>query len=466
MADTMFDPDDEELKRKPMIAAPTPVKPGLALPGIGPAIPSGVAPITPAKDTGQLGADKTELARLESTGSGVSQLQRKHPVLGTFAKIADVIGSIAAPGAAAQIPGTTAHHSLLVNKERGQIKGDIANMEGEAQAQQEQAKAQSLINPPAKEKPAGSTVETGDGVFQWNPETNKYDTKVGPPKTQAHTLSDPKAGYAQAISDAITNGRDPNNDPHVIAWKQAMDNIAKQEKPDSPEQQFIDEHMRTHPGATISDAVRAYGAASQQPQRDPRQMAVGPDGKVIEIHPGMTIPQGTKSVTGDLTNKPTADEQRRADLASNLNENLTQLEGILQRRPDLFGPAAGRLTGLRGMIGTSDPDVAALKTIQEQMGMAMVGAHAMRNAQHVETAANSIVNSLHNEPEAVAGAIAAARNSLKTFQSDAERNTNRGSTSGPARDLGPAPQGKEEGATGTLPDGTKVKVQGGRLVAQ
>ena len=121
----------------------------------------------------------------------------------------------------------------------------------------------------------------------------------------------------------------------------------------------------------------------------------------------------------EKANKPSTDETRRADLAQNMNENLDQLEGILQRRRDLFGPISGRVTQLKSLLGTDDPDVAALNTLKEQMGMAMVGAHAMRNAQHVEAAANSIVNSFRNSPEAVAGAIKTARSSLATFLGNA-----------------------------------------------
>ena len=119
--------------------------------------------------------------------------------------------------------------------------------------------------------------------------------------------------------------------------------------------------------------------------------------------------------------KPTADEQRRADLANNMSENLDALEEIVKRRPDLFGPVAGRWSSLKGAIGTGDKDIAQLKTIKEQMGMAMVGAHAMRNAQHVETAGNAILNNMNNQPEAILSAIQAARNSLQTFQQDAQR---------------------------------------------
>lgn len=126
----------------------------------------------------------------------------------------------------------------------------------------------------------------------------------------------------------------------------------------------------------------------------------------------------------EKSKEPTPDEQRRDDLARNLDENLTTLEDIAKRRPELFGPAAGRLTGLRQAVGTNDPDVAALKNVEEQMGLAMVGAHAMRNAQHAEKAAQSITGAQHTTADALLapnGPIATARKSVQTFRDDAQR---------------------------------------------
>lgn len=120
----------------------------------------------------------------------------------------------------------------------------------------------------------------------------------------------------------------------------------------------------------------------------------------------------------------TPDEQRRADLAGNLEENLKNLEDIARRRPELFGPVSGRMTGAKQWIGSSDPDVAALKVIEEQTGLAMVGAHAMRNAQHAEKAAQSITGANHTPASALLapnGPIAKARESLATFKADAGR---------------------------------------------
>lgn len=173
-------------------------------------------------------------------------------------------------------------------------------------------------------------------------------------------------------------------------------------------------------------------------------------------------------------NKPTADETRRADLAENMTENLTQLEDIVRRRPDLFGPMAGRLTGWRQKLGTSDPDVAKLHAIKEYLGMASVGAHAMRNAQHVGAAADAVMAGFVNSPAATLAAIQSARDSVDTFKRDItmplkERVQNIGnprSGGGGGRDFGPAPQGKAEGSTGKLADGTRVVVRGGRIIAQ
>jgi hypothetical protein len=121
-------------------------------------------------------------------------------------------------------------------------------------------------------------------------------------------------------------------------------------------------------------------------------------------------------------NQPSADEIRRSDLANNMNENLDKLQDIVQRRPDLFGPVAGRLTSLRQWTGTDDPDIAALKTIHEYLGMASVGAHAMRNAQHVAEAADAVFNSYKNDPKAIMGSIQDARDSIKTFIGDVQGN--------------------------------------------
>lgn len=119
--------------------------------------------------------------------------------------------------------------------------------------------------------------------------------------------------------------------------------------------------------------------------------------------------------------KTTPDEQKRYDLAENFEENLKQLEDISTRRPDLFGPVHGRMTKLKNMIGSNDPDVGALNTIHDQIGMVTQSTHGMRSAHHVSQAADSIMAGFLNGPEAIRGSIKAARASLQTFKDDVDR---------------------------------------------
>lgn len=263
---------------------------------------------------------------------------------------------------------------------------------------------------PAEKPEAPHTVETGNGVLQWNPQTSRYDIPVGPGKAAP--------------------------------------------KPDSPEQQFIDEYQAKHKGSSVGDAVKAYGAATQKPEREPKQMIVGPDGTVIELHPGMKVPAGSK--TAAKYGEPSADEQRRADLAGNLNENFNQLEDIVNRRPELFGPLAGRWTDLKGKFGSDDPDIGALQTLEHQIGMAQISAHGMRSAHGIEGASQSIMNGLHSGPKAIHAAIDTARKSVQTFQNDVavakgQQPAGKPTSKGAPQSKGAPPQGATHVVPG--PDG-------------
>jgi hypothetical protein len=115
--------------------------------------------------------------------------------------------------------------------------------------------------------------------------------------------------------------------------------------------------------------------------------------------------------------RPTSSEDNRADLAQNLNENLARLEEITKRRPELFGPLSGRISQLRQNIGTDDPDLAQLKILADNIGMASQGAHQMRNGYLVEGIGQSLTNAMKNGPDAVRAAINDSRNSVATFGS-------------------------------------------------
>lgn len=104
---------------------------------------------------------------------------------------------------------------------------------------------------------------------------------------------------------------------------------------------------------------------------------------------------------GDM--KPTADEDRRADLSTALSGYIDAIQDIATRRPELFGPVGGRSTQVKNFIGSSDPDVATLKLLKEQAGLTQLGAHSMRSATALQGAADALVNSFNTDAGALTG---------------------------------------------------------------
>lgn len=314
--------------------------------------------------------------------------------------------------AGAQLPWEQAQ--FRQNAQRGQLENEKTQQDMQFAPLLRQLgiqKTQADISKSQADAKCAAFQTTKNGVY--NTDTQQFAPGSQPPE-KTDNIDQMISSRLQDIQRA---GGDPRADQQLqqmIQTKQSV--VAKPDKPGSPEQQYIDEFRSINTGATVAQALKAYKRDTEAPQKDPQQLAVGPDGTVLALRPGMKVPLGTKPAS--QYGKPTADEQRRADLAGNLNENLDQLEEIVNRRPELFGPLAGRWTDLKGKFGSNDPDIAGLQVIEHQVGMAQISAHGMRSAHGIGDAANSIFNGLHSGPQALKSAISKVRTSVKTFQDD------------------------------------------------
>jgi hypothetical protein len=190
-----------------MIAAPSNPSPSLG------------SSIAPAQTTvnpfpNQLQTDQTSRNQLINSGDGISQV--KNPLLRGIARAADIAGTVFLPNLARAIPGTMLHHNMLVNQATQNVAQDQAQQQAattlqdsqaqvqqrQALAQQEQAKAAALANPQKAGDPT-KTVQTDDGVFQFNPDTGKYDNRVG------DKVEKPKTIEEQAYDFAVKSGKNP-----------------------------------------------------------------------------------------------------------------------------------------------------------------------------------------------------------------------------------------------------------------
>lgn len=145
-------PDDEDELRPRIGRLNSSNTPPLTLRGVG--TPSS-APQNPALATRKLG-DETEANRLQTTGSGISQI--KNPIgrgilrgLETAGGIGESTGLLP-PHLMSRVPGTTEHNQALQTRARGRIGEDVAQEKDEAQtgalgAQTEHAQAETSAIP-------------------------------------------------------------------------------------------------------------------------------------------------------------------------------------------------------------------------------------------------------------------------------------------------------------------------------
>lgn len=181
-----------------------------------------------------------------------------------LATAGNLAGELLAPNFTSMIPGS----QLNMDVREAEANKDLQKAEQEQRASEEskskqglegaqkteaEARAESLIHPPQKQglTPEETTIQdlmTGDnGKPRINPETKQ-------PYTHLEAL--------KAVEAAKQTGKPPT-------------------KPDSPEQQYIDEYQKKHPGASVAEAEKHYVADTQKPQQGTYMPLYNDKGQVV-----------------------------------------------------------------------------------------------------------------------------------------------------------------------------------------
>lgn len=238
----------------------------------GATMPSAATPSAPPL-AGTLEGDLARRAHSLQMGPGIeniahhiegTQFGQHHPLLGKLAgwglQIPAMIGDIAAESvspiarlALSRVPGTFAHQERTLGEENRAINQDTATAEKEAQTGALNAEI------PLRQAEAEKAQVEAQGL----------------PAEQAKKLELEDAQIENylhpAAKTAFEDWRKTNpTAPTADFFKaEAEAKPQKGERPDTPEQQFIDEYQQRNKGATVADAVHAYAAATQKPERGP-----------------------------------------------------------------------------------------------------------------------------------------------------------------------------------------------------
>jgi len=141
-----------------------------------------------------------------------------------------------------------------------------------------------------------------------------------------------------------------------------------------------------------------------------------------------------------------ADTEKAARLSRNIQHNGKVIVDIMNRRPDLVGTINSLGTNWhQKVVGTKDPDLAALDGAVDQLAIASAGAHGSRSAALIEGIHDGVLNQFKNGPAAVKAYTQGQMNSVQTFLDEENNYRHYGDAVGPsaearARAVARAPQ--------------------------
>jgi len=415
---------------------------------------------------GTIEGDEAERTRLMTTGPGEAQIYGKitgskfgqaHPLAGKIlggvgqglATLGDVALSSVAPAVAINLPGTAYHHRMLENQANQAVAADIANAQQQAQTQEAQERTREM---PEQMQRQMQTLRAG--LAEHGLEMDDQGNITPVPEAR---LSPAIRAQLQGDWKPVAGAMGPNREPLEYNEKTGTyrpapgtpgAQVQKQpnERPDTPEQQYIDEYQRLNPKATVGDAVKAYAAATQKPERGPTIIQQGAE--IDRISGRLGKPHETAITAGN--NQLDRMDEARAMIngsaeaqAFGIPKVLTALvsgqgTGVRITQPELN--AIGRARGLAGDVQGSINALAGKgKLTKEQQGqITAILDDAKRRLQEKMNISNQALDAM-NGAETRADVIAADKKARKQM-SELEKT------------------GHYEGQTITLKDGSQRTV--------
>lgn len=376
--------DDEDFAGIPPVAPPPATKPESA--PIGTSVsaapdPAATKPVPIGNP--RLEADQNRLGYLQRAGSGVDQITRpvdqegnptgQHvglgkKILGGIARVGDVAVGTMFPAAAELIPGTTLHHEALIGNQARAVGNDLAVDTREAQANEQNARADALRNPPVKPAPQpnpaqiAKLAQLGYRLGDNGELVQLSDEELSPELSAQREFQQ----AAKELKQAQTSLANSKNDPNSAAYK------LEQAKVDAARER-------------TQQAMQAIGLHEQQFQN--------------KLHEQDFV-------------KPSGQSQSRGSAAQSVLDTLPHVVDLIRKNGKEFGPIIGRINKGEIAIGSVSPQVAELYTALKSLYALQPAVHGFRNAEFVTDFEHAIGN-LERNPEAVAAGIEGLKPTLQ-----------------------------------------------------
>lgn len=367
-------------------------------------------------------AHQNELNRLTTGETGKSGIDQIHSAWLRYPlKVLGAIEQGFAPRLAAFTPGTDLHHQMLVHQAEDAVANDEKTENSEAnrahlaaetselgqRGAEEQARAESLANPPEKEEAAGKTITTDQGIFQWNPETKRYDIKAGNAATKeqgtVHQLADGSlvVAHPDGTATAVTLNGQPikgkTTEPKTPQFTadEAARIRASGGNPDKPE--------------TLTESVLRKAHQIGEKPEDHGQNLIDPTtGKLLRVQPGQTVPKGamTPQQAGTLE-VPTSATRTMSETAPRVLELATEVRRLVDSQEKSLGPAASRWGEfMAGKVGAPSAEFTKLRTTAGLLQTALMRMHVgARGGEQIMEHFKDLIDTSKQSPENLRAAL-------------------------------------------------------------
>lgn len=187
---------------------------------------------------------------------------------------------------------------------------------------------------------------------------------------------------------------------------------AQQTKPEAahqpnPEQQFIAEFQVKNPKASVAEAQRAYALNQHVPPEQPplRALMFGPDGRAIEVRPGMTVPQGAQTASGvNQASTPTAATRTRGEQGTIITQAGDNLIQHIQNNRDVLGNLGSYWDQFVNDKPIADPRASFMMSQLASFAALQPALHGFRSHDALKEFAK-IIGGIPKNPDALISAI-------------------------------------------------------------
>lgn len=232
----------------------------------------------------------------------------------------------------------------------------------------------------------------------------KYE-EMSPEQQSITDLRQSQQDLVNANAELKRSGNDPNSPAYKLAQQKLA--IAKQGH----------DAAQTRANAMMMNAVGGNEGTDLQGNALPGAM-LDANGKPVGSHFSANV-------------RPTGQERNKADMAASADNQISDMQKIVQQRPDIFGPAAGRKTNFDVWIGSQDPDAQRFRAARTIAGDHLAGTFGGRS----EAALNALDNAIgqfKDNPAAVQAGLEQLKQANRLFLQRGTVHTKGGNNSEPS----------------------------------